>query len=468
MLFNSINFLFFFSIVFFLFYYLNGTARKVLLFIASSFFYMWFIPAYIFILYFTILVDFIAAIQIEKSTEKKRKKQILLLGIFNTCIILFVFKYCNFFIDNFNLLGFTPIKHWEVILPIGLSFHVFQSLSYIIEVYRGNIQAEKNLLVYSNFVMMFPQLVAGPIERAANLLPQLRECNHKITYADFSIGLSRFFLGLFKKVVIADTASIYTGIVYQNYTHHSGSTLLAATFLFAIQIYCDFSGYSDMAIGTARMLGFKFKENFALPYFSKTITEFWRRWHISLSAWLKDYIYISLGGNRKGRINAYKNIMLTMLIGGLWHGASWNFVVWGGLNGFYLMMEKVFGFSLFKPKNFFLKLLGSLYVFIAISFTYIFFRAGTFHQAINIINSIFTDFNPDSFQILDTGIFFTAIFSIALLILLEYTIFRKYSFEDIFYFKLGNFYLSLLTLFFICYIILFGNSNGNQFIYFQF
>jgi len=442
--------------------------RKILLFIASSVFYMWFIPPYIFILYLTILVDYFAAIQIEKKTDKKRKKKILLAGIINTCVILFIFKYCNFFIDNFNLLGFKPVKHWDIILPIGLSFHVFQSLSYIIEVYRGNIKAEKNILVYSNFVMMFPQLVAGPIERAANLLPQLKQCNHKITYADFSIGSSRFIWGFFKKVAIADTAGIYTGVVYQNYLHHSGSSLLVATFLFAIQIYCDFSGYSDMAIGTARMLGFKFKENFTLPYFSKSITEFWKRWHISLSSWLKDYIYIPLGGNRKGNINTYKNLMLTMLIGGLWHGASWNFVIWGGLNGFYLMIERALNYASYKPKNLLTRLIGTLYVFIAISFTWIFFRAATFSQALSIITSIFTDFKFGNFNILDPAIFVTAIASTVIMLVFEYSLFRKYSFENIFYFKNGDFYLSLFTVFFIIYIIVFGNLAGNQFIYFQF
>lgn len=429
---------------------------------------MCFIPSYILILYFTILVDYFAAIKMEQTANLKKKKKILLLGIFNTCIILLVFKYCNFFIDNLNLLGFKTIKHWEIILPIGLSFHVFQSLSYIIEVYRGNFKAEKSILVYSNFVMMFPQLVAGPIERAANLLPQLKECNHKITYADFSIGSSRFVWGLFKKVVIADTASIYAGVVYQNYMHHSGSSLLVATFLFSLQIYCDFSGYSDMAIGTARMLGFRFKENFSLPYFSKSITEFWKRWHISLSSWLKDYVYIPLGGNRKGNMNTYKNLMLTMLIGGLWHGASWNFVIWGGLNGFYLMLEKAMNFTTLKPNYFAAKLIGVLYVFTAISFSWIFFRAATFPQALKIINTIFTDFNFSNFNILDPAIFTTAIISTIILFILEYSLFRKYSFENIFYFNNGDYFLSLFTVIFILYTILFGNLNGNQFIYFQF
>jgi len=468
MIFNSFNFLVFFSIVFFLFYNLNGFGRKILLFVASCIFYMWFIPAYILILFLTILIDYYAAIHIERATDQKHKKRHLLLGIVNTCVVLFIFKYCNFFVDNLNWLGFTSVKHWDIILPIGLSFHVFQSLSYVIEVYRGNIPAEKNILVYSNFVLMFPQLVAGPIERANNMIPQLKKCDHKITYKDFSVGFTRYFWGLFKKVVVADTLSLYVDATYNNYLHHSGTTLLISTFLFAIQIYCDFSGYSDMAIGIARMLGFKFKENFSLPYFSKSITEFWRRWHISLSSWLRDYLYISFGGNRKGKIKTYRNLMLTMLIGGLWHGASWNFVIWGGLNGIYLSAEKALKVSAHNPRNLFIKLFRILYVFIAISFTWIFFRSATFTQAAGVIQSIFTDFNPMKFQLLDTNIFTSIIIAVLALFSLEYFVFRKFSFDKIISLKHGEVYSIVMTVFFIIYITLFGNSNGNQFIYFQF
>jgi alginate O-acetyltransferase complex protein AlgI len=468
MIFNSFNFLIFFTAVFVLFFFLKGPGRKVLLFVSSSVFYMWFIPQYILILYLTIGIDYFAAIQIEKSTDKKHKKLHLIIGIVNTCLVLSVFKYCNFFIDNLNFVGFKSIRHWDIILPIGLSFHVFQSLSYVIEVYQGNIKAEKNLLVYSNFVMMFPQLVAGPIERANNLIPQLKKCDHEITYNDFSIGFSRFFWGLFKKVIVADTASVYVDSAYNNYTAHSGSTLLLATFFFAIQIYCDFSGYSDMAIGVARMLGFKFKENFAIPYFSKSITEFWRRWHMSLSSWLRDYLYISFGGNRKGKFFTYRNLLLTMLIGGLWHGASWNFIIWGGLNGLYLALEKAFRLTLNNPDNLLVKLIRCVYVFVFISLSWVFFRAGTFNQAIVIIKKIITNFNIKGLQLFDVNVVISIITSIIVLIILEYFVFRKYSFEKIFNYRYGDFYMTALTTFLILYIIVLGNSNGAQFIYFQF
>jgi len=429
---------------------------------------MWFIPVYVLILYLTILIDYFSAIGIENSTSQKVKKRHLLKGIINTCLVLFVFKYYNFFIDNINFLSWGHLTHWEVILPIGLSFHVFQSLSYVIEVYRGNIKAERNLLVYSNFVMMFPQLVAGPIERASNLLPQIKQCDHKIEYSDFSIGFSRFIWGLFKKVVVADTAATYVDAVYNNYSHHSGPTMVVATSLFAVQIYCDFSGYSDMAIGVARMLGFRFKENFALPYFSKSVTEFWRRWHMSLSSWLRDYLYISFGGSRKGKFRTYINLMLTMLIGGLWHGASWNFVIWGGLNGLYLSVEKGLGIVVTNPRNLFIKLLKSLLVFALICLTWVYFRASTFSQANFIIHKMGTDFQWSNFNPMDTNILASIFVSIVLMLITEFAIIRKYSFDALFNMKNGHLWLAAAAVFFFIYIILFGNSDGGQFIYFQF
>ncbi|HMK26120.1 MAG TPA: MBOAT family O-acyltransferase [Chitinophagaceae bacterium] len=468
MLFNSIDFLFFFAIVFPLFYFLPGPYRKILLFVSSCIFYMWFIPYYIFILFVTILIDFFAAIQIEDRKKLRVKKYMLLLGIINTCLVLFFFKYYNFFIESFNFLGLTRIPHLDIILPVGLSFHVFQSLSYVIEVYRGNIKAERNLLVYANYVMMFPQLVAGPIERAQNMLPQLRTCNHKITYQDFLTGFTRFFWGLFKKLVVADTLGSFVDSTYNNYGEQSGGLLLLATVFFAIQIYCDFSGYSDMAIGVARMLGFRFRENFNLPYFATSITDFWRRWHISLSTWLRDYLYIPLGGNRNGKLATYKNIMLTMLLGGLWHGASWNFIIWGGLHGVYLSFEKAFSFGKRKIKNIFSKIVGWLITFTLVCFAWIFFRAIDLHQANEIIRRIFTDSSYRNILSADKTVLSPIINGIFLLLIIEWLIIRKFSFDAIFEKKYGEIILVAFSTFLILYIFLFGNSNNNQFIYFQF
>ncbi len=485
MLFNSIEFLIFFILVFFIFYYLNGRYRKIFLLIASCIFYMRFIPSYIFILFVTILIDYIAAIKIEKSNDKKKKKILLILGIVNTCLVLFIFKYFDFFIDNLNYLyGYIHLpllRHMGIILPIGLSFHTFQSLSYVIEVYRGNIKAERNLLNYSVFVMMFPQLVAGPIERAKNILPQLKKCDHTINYADFSIGLSRFFWGLFKKVVIADTAAIYVNSVYNNIEFHNGSTLLVATLLFSIQIYCDFSGYSDMAIGIAQMLGFRFKENFTLPYFSKDVTEFWRRWHISLSSWFRDYLFLPISYRISARLKKEKYFfiktdyiiyigatLITFLLCGLWHGASWNFVIWGGLNGLLLSVELFYIKKRKRNYHFLIKLLRISYMFIAISLTWIFFRAYSFTQSITIYKKIFFHFNISSFQLLNSNIFVTIVLSIFILIGTEYFFLRKSTFSNLFNKKYGEVKTTFITIMMIFFIILFGNSEGSQFIYFQF
>jgi len=468
MLFNSVDFLLFFTVVFFLFYFANGFLRKLILFVSSCIFYMWFVPEYVLILFLTILIDYYAAIRIEDSRDNRHRKLHLLLGIVNTCLVLFVFKYHNFVIGNINLLFGSGIPRWDIVLPIGLSFHVFQSLSYVVDVYRGQIKAERNILVYGNFVMMFPQLVAGPIERAGNMLPQLKACDHKITYNDFITGFTRVLWGLFKKAVVADTVSNLVDAAYHNYGYHDGSTLAAATVLFAVQIYCDFSGYSDMAIGIARMLGFRFRENFRLPYFSKDVTEFWRRWHISLSSWLRDYLYISFGGNRKGRLKQYRNLMLTMLIGGLWHGASWNFVIWGGLNGLYLSLEKMTNISGHRPRLWIGKLFRAAYVFILICVSWIFFRATTIEQGWTILRKIFTDFHPRKFLVIETTLMTSGVFSIIVLLGFEYFLFRKKSFEALCAGRKGTIRAFGFSLLMMILLVLFGNVNGTQFIYFQF
>ncbi|WP_259017032.1 MBOAT family O-acyltransferase [Emticicia fluvialis] len=467
MVFNSIDFLIFFIIVFILFYYSRGFNRQVILLVSSSVFYMWFIPSYILILFLTILIDYFAAIRIEDSTKPATKKLHLLFGIINTCIVLFVFKYYNFFVDNLNYLGFRSARHWEIILPIGLSFHVFQSLGYVIEVYKGKIKAERNLLIYSNFVMMFPQLVAGPIERAENLLPQLRKDN-PITYRDFTVGLSQFFWGLFKKVAVADVLSQYVDTIFNSYMHHSGFTFFITMLMFTYQLYCDFSGYSDMAIGVARMLGYRFNENFKLPFFSTSITELWRKWHISLSNWLRDYVYFSLGGTKKGKLIAYRNLFITMLIGGLWHGASWNFVIWGLIYGVYLTAEKLLNFTLRSRPGFIYKAIGYIYVHLLIMFPLILFRSVTFDQASYIIHAIFTDFYPSKFNALDIFILMPAITGWTLMTAFEYFVLRKFSFDDIYEMKSGNLYLNALTIFITVSVFLQGNINETQFIYFQF
>jgi len=345
MLFNSVGFLIFFPAIALLFYSLPHKFRWLMLLIASCLFYMSFIPIYIFVLFATITVDYIAGILIENSQNTRRKQIYLSLSIFFTVLILFIFKYFNFF--NANISGIASFFHWNypigllrLILPIGLSFHTFQSLSYVIEVYRGNQKAEHNFGIYSLYVMFFPQLVAGPIERPQHLLHQFYE-EHKVNSHNIKEGLRQMLGGYFKKVVIADRLAAVVNTVYGNPTSYTGLTLILATVLFAFQIYCDFAGYSDIAIGCAKAMGFTLMRNFNRPYLSKSISEFWNRWHISLSSWLKDYIYIPLGGNRVAIPRWCANVLITFLVSGLWHGANWTYILWGALFGIYLVASRL-------------------------------------------------------------------------------------------------------------------------------
>jgi len=343
MLFNSFEFLLFFPLVTLLYFLLPHPARWGLLLVASCVFYMAFIPAYLLILVVTIVIDYYAGLLIERTQDPRHKKTYLVASILATCLVLFVFKYYNFFQDS--MAGIAAFCHWQwpieavaIILPIGLSFHTFQSLSYVIEVYRGNQRAERHFGIYSLYVMFYPQLVAGPIERPQNLLHQFREV-HRFEYTRVCDGLKLMAWGLFKKAVIADRLAVIVNHVYGSPTEHDGPSLIIATVCFAFQIYCDFSGYSDIAIGAAQVMGFRLMENFKQPYASRSIGEFWRRWHISLSTWFKDYLYVPLGGSRVSRWRWQCNLMLTFLVSGLWHGANWTYVVWGALNGFYLVFS---------------------------------------------------------------------------------------------------------------------------------
>ena len=302
---------------------------------------MCFIPIYILILAATIAVDYVAGILIEETPEPARKKAYLMVSIVSVCAILFVFKYFNFF--NNNLAALARVLHWNypmktlrLILPIGLSFHTFQSLSYVFEVYRGRQPAERHFGLYSLYVMYFPQLVAGPIERPQNLLHQFKEVK-RFDWQRVWNGASLSLWGLFKKVVVADSLAIYTDTIYNNSRQHTGTSLLLATYFFAIQIYCDFSGYTDIARGISRIYGIELMKNFETPYFARSISEFWSRWHISLSTWFRDYVYIPLGGNRVSPARNMFNIGVVFLISGLWHGANWTFVIWGALHGIYYL-----------------------------------------------------------------------------------------------------------------------------------
>lgn len=342
MVFNSLQFFVFFPVVTLLYFLLPHRFRALLLLTASVVFYMAFIPKYVLILAFTIVIDYYAGILIERA-EGNVRRGFLALSIAANVGVLAFFKYFNFFNSNIAAAADALGLHYAVpalsiILPIGLSFHTFQAMSYTIEVYRGNYKAEKNFIIYALYVMFYPQLVAGPIERPQNLLPQFRQ-EHRFEYQRVVDGLKLMAWGLFKKVVIADRLAMFVNQVYDAPRGYSGPPLILATVAFAFQIFCDFSGYSDIAIGSARVMGFTLMTNFRRPYWSQSIHEFWSRWHISLSTWFKDYFYIPLGGNKVGWAKWQMNLMLTFIISGLWHGANWTFITWGALNGFYLVFS---------------------------------------------------------------------------------------------------------------------------------
>lgn len=391
MLFNSFQFLVFFPVVTVVYFILPHRFRWLHLLIASCIFYAAFIPAYLLILFFTIVIDYIAGIAIE-GAGRKRRKAFLIISIVSNVLVLSVFKYYDFFIENVNqfinsIMGASPqpLPYLNIILPIGLSFHTFQAMSYTIEVYRGNQKAERHFGIYALYVMFYPQLVAGPIERPQNMLHQFHE-RKTLEYDNLISGLKLMLWGMFKKVVIADRLALYVNEVYNHSENYHGLTFVVGTIFFAFQIYCDFSGYSSIAIGSARVMGFTLMENFRTPYFSQSVQEFWRRWHISLSTWFRDYVYVPLGGNRVSTPRWYLNIMFTFIISGVWHGAAWTFVIWGALHGIFMVVES----ALSKGKHLstshsFWKVARTVFVFILVCFAWVFFRANSITEALYIL-----------------------------------------------------------------------------------
>ena len=476
MLFNSIHFVIFFFFVTIAYFAAPHKYRWFLLLASSCYFYMYFVPVYILILGFTIVIDYFAGIYLEQ-TKGRRKKMFLVASLIANIGVLAIFKYYNFFNDNLTLLlhgaGFqNPVPYLSILLPVGLSFHTFQAMSYTIEVYRGNQPAERNFGIYSLYVMFYPQLVAGPIERPQNLLHQFYE-KHYFEYPQVRKGFKLILWGMFKKLVIADRLAIYVNAVYNNPHSHSGITLMVATIFFAIQIYCDFSGYSDIAIGAARVMGYKLMTNFNRPYFAQNISEFWKRWHISLSTWFKDYLYISLGGNKVSVPRWYFNLFIVFLISGFWHGANWTYIIWGALNGFYLIFaiftqkftNNLSGLSGMKkiPKlNQFLQI---LITFILCCFAWIFFRANNVSDAFYIVKKIPTLEGPLFYE--NPSMLIFSIFGIAFLFAVEFK--KEYLPESFSFFNNKNWLVRNLSYaFLIILILLIGVFDGGQFIYFQF
>lgn len=401
MLFNSLQFLIFFPTVTAFYFLLPHKYRWFMLLVASCIFYIAFIPVYIFVLFATIVIDYIAAIFIERE-EGEKKKIYLIISIISTCFVLFIFKYFNFI--NGNISAIARFLHWnypvqalQIILPIGLSFHTFQSLSYVIEVYWGKQKAEHHFGIYALYVMFYPQLVAGPIERPQHLLHQFYE-KHTFDYNRVTDGLKLMAWGMFKKVVIADRLALFVTTVYGKPYDYQGVSLILATVFFAFQIYCDFSGYTDIAIGAAQIMGFKLMDNFNRPYSVRSIQEFWRKWNISLSTWFRDYVYIPLGGNRIPQLRWCFNIFFTFLLSGLWHGANCTFIAWGAFHGFYYL----FSFWTKKARTNLVRIVhldkfprmhNCLQIgitFVLVCFAWIFFRANNIQESFYILSHLFS------------------------------------------------------------------------------
>lgn len=475
MLFNSLHFLLFFIVVTATYFLIPHKHQWKLLLLSSCYFYMTFVPVYILILGFTIIVDYFAGVLIETASGKKRKFYLILSLVANIGILA-VFKYYNFLNDNLSFLlgsfGYqNHVPYLSILLPIGLSFHTFQAMSYTIEVYRGNQKSEKHFGIYALYVMFYPQLVAGPIERPQNVLHQFYT-KHKFDIDNVSKGLRMMLWGFFKKVVIADRLAIFVNAIYDNPDKHSGISLTIATIFFAIQIYCDFSGYSEIALGTAKIMGYDLMINFRRPYLAKSIREFWSRWHISLSTWFRDYLYIPLGGNRVSIPRWYINLFIVFMVSGLWHGASWTFIIWGALHGLYqiigILKDKV------VEKIPFLKMgngpIANIYhivtTFILVLFAWIFFRANSLENAFTVIKGI-VQWKSGGLFIGSISNMFYSLIGLAILFIAETS--REYlpvSFTLLNHkYKLVRHvtYAGLLIL-----ILLIGVFSATQFIYFQF
>lgn len=406
MLFNSSQYLVFFPVVVLLYFAIPYKFRNMWLLLASYFFYMQWNAKYALLLFVSTFITYLSGLFIDRFLRQKKSnmaKLCVALSFLSNIGILVFFKYSNFLIENINRIGSMfgqnpQIKEFDILLPVGISFYIFQALSYTMDVYRGKIKATKNFFKYALFVSFFPQLVAGPIERSGNLLKQFDE-KHKFDVEKVRHGLLVMLWGLFMKMVIADNIAPSVTMIYEYYPQYTGIEIAVATILFAFQIYCDFAGYSLIAIGSAEVLGFKLMQNFKAPYLAMSVSDFWDRWHISLTSWFTDYLYIPLGGNRKGKMRKYINVFIVFFVSGLWHGAAYTYIAWGVLNGIFMIVEEVTVkqreklCTLFKvDKNRFSYRLGCrICTFALIDFTWLFFRATGFRMAFELIWSCVTN-----------------------------------------------------------------------------
>lgn len=492
MLFNSIDYLIFFPIVALLYFVMPKKLQNAWLLVASYFFYMNWNAKYALLLAFSTGVAFVFALLIDKLDASKKAARLCSLW---ACILvnlglLFYFKYTNFLIDNVNrvmrvLHAGGNLQLLDIILPVGISFFIFQAMAYTIDVYRGTVKPTKNLFRYALFVAFFPQLVAGPIERSGNLLPQF-EAPHTFDVDRIREGLLQMAWGLFMKLVIADNLAGIVTMIYENFEAYSGAEILLATMMFALQIYCDFGGYSNIAIGSAKVLGFSLMENFKSPYIAESITDFWRRWHISLTKWFTDYVYIPLGGSRKGVVRTAVNTLIVFFVSGMWHGAEWTFIAWGVINGVYLIVEKntdAFRKGIraklhVKEDTFGYHVWQRVYTFFWVSLSWLFFRATGLKTALFMLKRTVTQFEGHrlfGYTIQNLGLDMQTLLVLVIAIILLFTVdYYKYKGVNMvqFVLKQGMICRWVIYLALLCTMIMYGaygyEFTQTEFIYFQF
>lgn len=497
MLFNSLDFLIFFPIVTLIYFVIPHKIRYIWLLVCSYYFYMCWNAAYALLLFVSTFITWLSGLAIgnivkngKDDANRQQSKGIVAISFILNLTILAFFKYAGFAVNSVNQLFQAVgirfvVPKVDVLLPVGISFYIFQALSYTVDVYRGDVKVEKNLLKYMVFVSFFPQLVAGPIERSSRLLEQFYE-KHSFDFERVCRGLMIMLWGFFQKLVVADRLAVLVNQVFLYNSYYSGIEIIVAVMFFAVQIYCDFAGYSNIAIGASQVMGFELMENFRQPYLANSVSDFWRRWHISLTSWFRDYLYIPLGGNRKGKLAKYHNIMIVFLTSGLWHGANWTYVVWGGLNGLFQVIadltkkprQKLKAFFKIRQESGSWRILSTVITFILVDFTWIFFRADSMADALQIISRIFSQFNP---WVLVDGTLYTlglsqmdfwiGILSIAVLLTVDIVHergvkIRSWVLQQNLWFR-WSIYLGA-----IFFILIFGfygpNYDASQFIYFQF
>ena len=476
MLFNSIEYAIFLPVVFIIYWLLPHKYRWILLLISSYYFYMSWNPKYIVLILLTTVVSYLAGRYIDGTDNKTHRKAVLSASLTVCLGLLFVFKYFNFFSESIATLCSSvaipmhPVT-LKLLLPVGISFYTFQTLSYVIDVYNGKVRAERHFGIYAVFISFFPQLVAGPIERTDKLLPQIRS-EKRFDYESAAYGLKLMAWGFFKKLAIADAVSVYVDNAYATLTDCTGLDLFMAVFLFTIQIYCDFSGYSDIAVGTAKLLGIDLISNFRSPYFAASIREFWSRWHISLSTWFRDYVYIPLGGNRCSKIKRDRNLLITFLLSGLWHGANWTYVIWGGIHGLGQIAEN----RLLKKdrgnSSRFLTVIRWAVVFAFCNAAWVFFRAPSLKDALYVIKTLIMDLRyPSRFRQTTLGLdqpeFLQTMFLILIMVAYDFASVKA---DVIKWISARNVYMRWAVYLVLIWVILafMPPSGKTEFVYFQF